>query len=62
LTMPDDRILTVKETARITSLSRSTLYRLKAERQFPEAIRLGPGRVGFRASEVEQWLASRENS
>lgn len=60
--MPNERILTVKETARITSLSRSTLYRMKDERRFPEAIRLGPGRVGFRASEVEQWLASRENT
>jgi predicted DNA-binding transcriptional regulator AlpA len=60
--MPNERILTVKETARITSLSRSTLYRLKAERRFPDAIRIAPNRVGFKLSLVLEWLASRENT
>jgi prophage regulatory protein len=59
-TLGIDRVLSVKETVTITSLSRSTIYRHMAEGRFPSAVRIGPGRIGFKSGDLAQWLASRE--
>ena len=56
----NERFLSVKEASEITSLSRATMYRLIEREAFPRLRQLAPGRVGFRASEVEQWVATRE--
>ena len=41
-------------------LSRSSIYRLESEGQFPKRIQLGAGRsVGWYLHEVEEWLANR---
>jgi prophage regulatory protein len=57
--VPNERFLSVKEAAAITSLSRATMYRLVDKDAFPRPRQLAPGRVGFRASEVEEWVATR---
>jgi prophage regulatory protein len=56
----NERFLSVKEVAAITSLSRATMYRLVDRDAFPRPQQLAPGRVGFRASEVEEWVATRK--
>lgn len=44
----------------MTSLGRTTIYRLEAEGKFPKRISLsGDGAVGWYLHEVEAWLASR---
>jgi len=48
-----------KELCQITGLSASTLWRLESEGDFPSRIHLGTKSVGWRRSEVEQWLATR---
>lgn len=42
-----------------TGLSRSSIYRLQADGQFPRPIRLGPRAVGWRADEIAAWIEQR---
>lgn len=48
----------------IVGLSRSTIYRLEADGDFPKRRKLGKSSksaaVGWLRSEVEEWLASRQ--
>jgi prophage regulatory protein len=44
---------------RVTGLSRSTLYRLIADRQFPRPVRLGPRAVAWRRADVDAWSDAR---
>jgi predicted DNA-binding transcriptional regulator AlpA len=59
---PDARaseIWSPQHTARQTSLSIATIWRLRQTGAFPNPIKLSPGRVGFRRLDVEAWLAGR---
>lgn len=38
--------------------SRSTIYRWKASGRFPKAVKLGPGTVRWRLSDIEAWETS----
>lgn len=42
-----------------TGLSRSAIYRLVANRQFPAPVKLGERASGWSAHEVDQWIAER---
>lgn len=44
---------------RITGLSRSTLYRLIADKQFPRPVQLGPRAVAWRRDDVQAWTETR---
>lgn len=52
-------ILQIGLVIQLTSLSRSTIYRLIKKDDFPKPIRLSANRSGFRLSEIESWLESR---
>ena len=54
-----NQIITPKSLPQVTGLSKSTIWRLERAGQFPHRIQLSPGRVGYRRSEVEEWLDSR---
>jgi prophage regulatory protein len=54
-----DSILRLPEVLARVSLSRPTLYRLIRARTFPRPVQLGPSAVGWRASDVDQWIANR---
>lgn len=57
------QILTRKEVESLTSLSRSSIYQLVAQRAFPQAIRLLPTKsVGWNKDEVESWIRDRMNA
>ena len=43
-----------------TGLSRSTLYAMIAEGEFPRPIRLGKRAVGWTETEVSDWLDTRK--
>ena len=43
----------------ITGLSRSTLYRLIADKQFPRPVQLGPRAVAWRRQDVVAWSETR---
>jgi prophage regulatory protein len=53
-------VLTVRDVQRETTLSRTTLWRLIRAGSFPTPVRLSPGRVGWRAEDVEAFIRSRE--
>jgi prophage regulatory protein len=56
---PEVRLVSPREAARLTSLSKSTLWRLSRAGSFPRAISLSPGRIAWRLSDVENWIATR---
>lgn len=58
--MLEGGILSPKDTYKLTSLSGATIWRLRRQGQFPEPIRLSPGRMGWRRTDVELWLNERE--
>ena len=42
-----------------TGLSRTTLWRLERAGRFPRRVKLSTRAVGWRASDVEAWIAGR---
>lgn len=44
----------------LVSLSRTTIWRLERAGNFPKKIKLSVGAVGYRISEIEAWLDSRQ--
>jgi prophage regulatory protein len=52
-------ILSPKQLTEQIGLSPATLWRMRQRGELPEPIRLSPGRVGWRTSDIEAWLASR---
>jgi prophage regulatory protein len=63
-----DPILRPREVARVTGLSRATIYRRVSDGTFPGQVVLSrdkhglPRTVGWRASEVQRWIDSREQA
>lgn len=57
--MAIDRIIRLPELLRITGVSKTTTYRWCALSLFPRPISLGPSSVGWRESEVREWIESR---
>jgi prophage regulatory protein len=55
----DDTLWSVRTITVKTGLARSTIYAYVKRGLFPRQRRLGPGRVGWRASEVRSWIVSR---
>jgi prophage regulatory protein len=58
-TSPSDRILRPRNLSARLGLSLATLWRLRRRGDLPEPIRLSPGCVGWRASDIEAWLTAR---
>lgn len=52
-----DRYLKEVEVLSVTSLSHATLWREVKAKRFPAQVRISPGRVGWRASEIARWQA-----
>ncbi len=58
-TQHPDQVLGTEEAAGLAGLSVRTLQRLCRAGAGPKRIRLSPGRVGFRLSDVLAWLETR---
>lgn len=56
---PADRLLSWSKVREITDLSRSTAWRRQRAGDFPHAVQISPGRVGWWESEVNAWKLSR---
>ena len=50
------KIIRRKDVETMIGLSRSTIYKLMSQGTFPNAIRLGPRAVGWRLSDIEDWI------
>ncbi len=56
---PIDHILSKKTVIQMTSVPRGTLDHWISKGQFPPPVALGPCRVGWRASTIQEWIDSR---
>ncbi len=54
------RIMRRPQVEAATGLSRSTLYAMMTEGEFPRPIRLGKRAVGWAETEVSDWLDTRK--
>ena len=54
-----DRLLRRREVERITGMSRSSIYRLMQEGEFPRPVRVGPAAVRWKSSDITAWIESR---
>ena len=55
-----DRLIGTEEVCRITSLSRTTIWRLEQAGKFARRRRCSPNRVAWILSEVLRWVDERE--
>lgn len=53
------RFIRLKEVKKICGLSRTTLYQKIKKGEFPESYALGVRAIGWLASDVDAWIASR---
>ncbi len=56
--MPE-KTLTFKIVVSRTGLSRSTINDLREKGKFPKALQLSEGRIGWRESDIDNWINSR---
>ncbi len=52
-------ILDEPKVEELTSLSRTTRWRMERRGEFPKRVRLSPGRVGWHQADIEAWISSR---
>lgn len=56
------RILRLPQVCEITGIKRSMIYQLEAEHRFPSRIKIGARAVGWRQSDIFEWIASRPSA
>ena len=54
------RVLRREEVTRLTGLARATIYKKVTDGTFPPPVRLGIRSVGWRASDISDWLQAPE--
>jgi len=52
-------IIRTNEVINLTGLSRTTIWRLQQDGDFPIRIRLGKNSVGWRSKDIQDWIDSR---
>jgi prophage regulatory protein len=55
----DDQLLRVRDVVRLTTVSRTALWKMRKAGAFVRPVILCPGRLAFRKSEVLRWMAER---
>ena len=58
--LEERRIVRRDEVSKLTGLARATIYKKVSDGSFPAPIRLGARSVGWRLSEVVDWLQAPE--
>lgn len=57
--MKNLKIIRVKELCRLISVSPTTLWRMEKRGELPPRIKISTRAVGWRESDIEEWLESR---
>lgn len=57
--MIGEMLIRLSDVLHLTSLSRSTLYRLVERGEFPEPVRSGKRIMRWRHSDVQKWMQGR---
>ena len=58
--MVTDRLLRMAEVIEITTLSRTTLYRLLGESKFPRPVMLSEHSPRWRESDIQAWISEKQ--
>lgn len=53
------RLISVKDAAKMTGMSRSMISALRSDGQFPVAVSMGERKICFVRAEVEAWIDAR---
>jgi prophage regulatory protein len=56
----NDRILRLPLVIEATGLSKASIYRLEQSGNFPKRFSLSPGAVGWKDSQIREWIEQRE--
>jgi predicted DNA-binding transcriptional regulator AlpA len=56
---PECEVVRSKDLRQLTGLSRSSIWRLERDGDFPARVRLTRTGVGWRRTDIETWLATR---
>jgi len=56
----NDRIIRAKEVVDMTGLSRTTIWRMERYKSFPARVSLGKNSVGWKLSDIQNWLNTRD--
>jgi prophage regulatory protein len=54
-----DRIVSENEAKQLTGLSKTTRWRMEKKGTFPARIKLGENRVGWKYSDIANWISTR---
>jgi prophage regulatory protein len=54
-----ERFISYGEVNNRTGLSRTTIWRLEKIRDFPQSVRISPGRRAWRESDLDRWIEAR---
>ena len=54
-----DRLLRDREVTHVTGTSRTTRWRLIRKKQFPEPVQITSHSIGWRESDITEWLQTR---
>lgn len=57
-----DRFMRIADVQSMLGVGKATIYRLIETSGFPRALKLGPQVRRWRMGDIEQWIASKENS
>ncbi len=57
--MQSDRVVRLTEVVHLSGLSKSAIYEMISKNQFPAPVRIGARSVGWRHSEIQQWIETR---
>lgn len=52
-------LMSINDAAKATSLSRTSIFKLRERGEFPRAVTLGTKRIAFVRDEVAAWIADR---
>lgn len=55
----NDVLIPHKKVIELTSLSASSIWREMKANRFPRNLKIGPNRVAWRMSDIEDWIASK---
>jgi prophage regulatory protein len=55
-----DKILRLPQVINTTGLSKASIYRLEQSGSFPKRFSLSPGAVGWKDSQIREWIEQRE--
>jgi len=59
---PAAEVIQTRHLKLVTGLAPVTCWRLRRQGLFPQPLRLSAGRIGWRRSDLEAWLAERQQS